>query len=339
VAAPLPGQEDVKKDKEEPKKDDVKKEDLSRAKEEPKKEDPKVPDPIKPAEATPPKAPQLQPPGKDLVPQLVPGVEAFPLPQLPGMGKREIENARRMWNMANGPFAGLLHPQQGRLGVQVDVPAVTLVEQLDLPKDQGLVVEKLQPDSAAAKAGVKEHDILLEVDGKPVPSDPSKLVQLLQEIKADKAIDLVVLRKGKRETVKGVKLPEAKAQGSHPFGLQPVFPNLDGAQNVLPQLQVMPPNINVFGGFGGINGQGVMTSMFRSGDRYTLRHQEGTLIVTMTGKVEEGKAKLSGIQIQDGAVSTKYESVDKVPEQYRDKVKNLVEMTEKSALKIELKVP
>ena len=43
--------------------------------------------------------------------------------------------------------------------------------------------------------------------------------------------------------------------------------------------------------------------------------------------------------MQDGNKTEKYESADKVPEAYRDKVKNLVEMSEKGSVKIEIKGP
>ena len=82
-----------------------------------------------------------------------------------------------------------------------------------------------------------------------------------------------------------------------------------------------------------------MTTVFRTDNRFTTRHQEGTLVITVNGTVADGKAHLSGIQVQDGRESHKYESVDKVPEQYRDKVKNLVEMSERSNAKIEIKTP
>jgi hypothetical protein len=80
-----------------------------------------------------------------------------------------------------------------------------------------------------------------------------------------------------------------------------------------------------------------MTTSIRTDDRFTTRHQEGSLIITVTGKVVDGKAKTGEIQIQDGNSTNKYESVEKVPEQYRDKVKNLVEMSEKGSVKVETK--
>ena len=82
-----------------------------------------------------------------------------------------------------------------------------------------------------------------------------------------------------------------------------------------------------------------MTTTFRSNDRFTTRHQEGSLIITVTGKVADGKAKVGEISVQDGVESHKYESMDKVSDKYQDKVKNLVEMSEKGAVKIEIKTP
>ncbi len=82
-----------------------------------------------------------------------------------------------------------------------------------------------------------------------------------------------------------------------------------------------------------------MTTLFRTEDRMTLRHQEGSLIITLTGKTSDGKVKVSDIQVQDGRESNKYDSADKVPEAYRDKVKNLIEMSEKSGGRVEIKSP
>jgi len=254
-------------------------------------------------------------------------------------------------------FGGFALPHEGRLGVRVQTPSATLVEQLDLPKGQGLVVEDVQADSAAAKAGIKNHDILLEFSGKAVHSNPAEFVRSVREVKADTPVDAVVLRKGKRETIKGMSLPEAKAEAAQPFlPGQPLrgpgqggfgggaFPNLPGGG-------VLPNPGGFGGGFGGAaggfpggggfggaaGGQQVMTSVFRSDDRFTTRHQEGSLVITVTGTIADGKAKVSGINVQDGRESHKYESVDKVPEQYRDKVSSLVEMTEKGGGRIDLK--
>ena len=95
-----------------------------------------------------------------------------------------------------------------RLGAKLEKPTETLVEQLDLPRGQGQVVTQLNDESPAAKAGLKAHDILLELDGKPVSSDAKEFAKQLGDIKADTAVEAIVLRKGKKETIKGLSLPE-----------------------------------------------------------------------------------------------------------------------------------
>jgi membrane-associated protease RseP (regulator of RpoE activity) len=251
--------------------------------------------------------------------------------------QRMMEMMQRMRGQMPWDFG-----HDARLGVHVLKPTDTLVDQLDLPKDQGQVIVQVIPDSAAAKAGLKPHDVLLELNGKAVSADSQEFQKMVQDIKTDTKVDAVVLRKGKKETVKGITLPEAKQEAFPGFppagrggfgqGQAPAFPQF--APGAFPQPAVAPR----FGNFQpGENT--VMTTMFRTKDSFTTRHQEGSLIITVTGKVADGKTKLGEIQVQDGQVAHKYETVDKVPDQYQDKVKNLVEMSEKSSLKIEVKTP
>src|SRR5262249_33440714 len=74
-------------------------------------------------------------------------------------------------------------------------------------------------------------------------------------------------------------------------------------------------------------GDAVMTTTFRTGDRFTTRYQEGSLIINVTGTVTDGQARPSEIHVQDGAVGNKYDSVDRVPARYRDKVEHLLRVS------------
>jgi membrane-associated protease RseP (regulator of RpoE activity) len=217
-----------------------------------------------------------------------------------------------------------------RLGVFAEPPSTTLAEQLDLPKGQGLVIRQVLPDSAAAKAGLKPHDLLLEFDGKPVPNRVEELTRLMAAHKADAMVDVVVLRKGKKESIKDVKLPEAKALS--PGFPQAGFPGAGQPPVAFPQppLGLQSPGI---GGAASV----VTTTLIRTQDNFTLRHQEGNAVLTLTGQIADGKPKIKQIQVQEGLRVEQYESVDKVPEKYRDKVKNLIELSEKSSVKIENK--
>jgi hypothetical protein len=250
---------------------------------------------------------------------------------------------------------------QGRLGALVERPNSALADQLDLPKDTGLILQEVRPDSPAAKAGLKTHDVLLELNGKPVPNDPAKFVRMFNDVKADTKLDVVVLRKGRKEIIRGLTLPEAKDVGRGPGrggfgGVAPPggFPGGGGGAGFagVPGPGGFPGGPGGGGGLGGLPGGGligmaggggfsagksVMTTTLRTPDHFTTRYQEGSLIITVTGKVADGKGKAGEITVQDGRETNKYESVDKVPEQYRDKVKNLVEMSEKSGARIEIK--
>ena len=239
---------------------------------------------------------------------------------------------------AFNPFGGEQH--DGRLGARIKEPSATLVDQLDLPKGQGVVIEDVTSGSPAAKAGLKPNDILLEIAGKAVSSNVAEVVKMINGLKADKPVDAVVMRKGKKETIKGLSLPEAgkaEAQGFRagggimfPGGAGGGFGGFAGGAGGGPGLPGMA-------GLPGVVGAGVMTTVFRSDDRFTARHQEGNLVITVTGTVADGKAATKSIAVQDGAKNEKYESVNKVPEEYRDKVKNLVEIGEKGAAKVEIK--
>src|SRR5262249_46785080 len=121
--------------------------------------------------------------------------------QFQNMPPDQRRNMLRMMRSRN-QFGGSRQPPAGgiigtgfawpgrdaRLGVRVDPASDELAEQLDLPKGHGLVVREVVPESAAAKAGIKPHDILLELNGKPVTNRYDELVRLVADIKPDKAI-------------------------------------------------------------------------------------------------------------------------------------------------------
>lgn len=269
-----------------------------------------------------------QPPVPPAPPPLPPTTR--PIAGPPGFG----------WSVAN------------RLGVLAERPSETLVEQLGLPKNEGLVILSVPPGSAAAKAGLKSHDILLQLHGKAVPNNPYELDRAVRDVKPDQKVDAVVLRKGKKETIKDVTLPESRFAGLP--GMRP--PGMPGKFPPTPPFATTPPFARTppfasAPGFGrpghttsvttavATSSNGVMTTLFKSNDRFTARHQEGSLIITVSGKTAGGKDEVKDISVQDGSVSNSYSSVSKVPERYRDKVKNLLEMTAGNNAKIDVREP
>src|SRR5207237_9149974 len=55
-----------------------------------------------------------------------------------------------------------------RIGVEASDAGSPLRAQLKLQKDQGIVIDRVLPDTPAQKAGFQQHDVLLTVDGKPL---------------------------------------------------------------------------------------------------------------------------------------------------------------------------
>jgi serine protease Do len=85
------------------------------------------------------------------------------------------------------------------IGVGVTPPDETLRTHVDLPDGVGLVATEIVPNSPAEKAGVKTHDILLEMGQHSLDSPET----LLSQVKAagDKTTSLKLLRGGKTLTV------------------------------------------------------------------------------------------------------------------------------------------
>jgi membrane-associated protease RseP (regulator of RpoE activity) len=231
---------------------------------------------------------------------------------------------------AAGPDNRAEVAQLKRLGADVKAPDEALADQLDLPRGQGQVVGGVTKDSPAAKAGLRPADVLLELDGKPVPRDEPGLARMLEEIKPNKPVNAVVLRKGKKTEVKGLSLPEApplppapEAPAAAPGGLGgnlqlPALPNF-------PQLPVAPlPGVGL-----GRGGLGPAAGRLRGGlggvpANFTVSYQEGALSIEISGTVANGVATPSEITIRDGEKLVRVVGIDQVPEEYRDKVKDLL---------------
>ncbi|MFN3487107.1 MAG: S1C family serine protease, partial [Planctomycetota bacterium] len=99
-----------------------------------------------------------------------------------------------LWKHPDGRVAGRL------FGVTVGRVEEALAEQLGLKEGEGLVVLGVVPGSTAEKAGLRKHDVVIAVDGKPV-GNPDDFRALVRE-RLEKGFELTLIRKGLRQTVK-----------------------------------------------------------------------------------------------------------------------------------------
>ena len=104
-------------------------------------------------------------------------------------------------------------PERFRFGIRMEKMSPVAAEQLGLEAGRGIAVTDVIADSAAEKAGIKPHDIILEFAGKPVADSPEEFNKLVTEVKAGEKVNAVVLRKGKKVEIKGIQFsprPTAK---------------------------------------------------------------------------------------------------------------------------------
>jgi serine protease Do len=95
------------------------------------------------------------------------------------------------------------------LGVIIQQVTHDLAESSGVKAREGVLIAKVQEQSPAAKAGVREGDVLLKFNGKPI-SSPGELQGLVEQCKIGDAQKVELLRDGKRMTVDvtALELPE-----------------------------------------------------------------------------------------------------------------------------------
>lgn len=118
-------------------------------------------------------------------------------------GKKLRIDLKSKRNEKNSNTTYMFVPQIDISGPQLGITVVdineTLREQLKLTKGEGVLVQSVVPDSAAAKAGVHKDDILLKLDDRPI-SGVEVLPEMVKSI-GEKKVKLELIHEGERKTV------------------------------------------------------------------------------------------------------------------------------------------
>lgn len=215
------------------------------------------------------------------------------------------------------------HVGGGRLGVTIDRPAVVLAEQLDLPKNRGLVIVTVSKDSAADKAGLKANDIVLKFADKDVPSEPMAFVKMVEGVGADEEVVAVVIRKGKKEVVKGITMPQRKKaedMSANPLADRAISRAARGENKDKSERKSQ---------------RSVSVSI--NDGKFSAKDSEGDLHIAVTGSMNDGKVEVESITISEAGAKKTYGSLDEVPSKYRARIRKLTDNSGDSPVKFNIR--
>jgi serine protease Do len=133
---------------------------------------------------------------------------------------------------------------RGLLGVTVQGVTGDLAAGLGLDKAEGAIVSKVEAGSAAEKAGVKQGDVILSYQGRPV-IDTNAFRNEIAATKPGTAVKLEVLREGRKRELtatleektaaRGGNLPgdgEGERSGKYGMTVEPLTPEMAAQLNV-----------------------------------------------------------------------------------------------------------
>lgn len=89
---------------------------------------------------------------------------------------------------------------RGQLGVEIGTVDSVMAKQFGLPRTEGVIVDSVQPNSPAAKVGIKRGDIILKFNGQPVTSMENLVLQVTQ-VQPGTKVSVEIFRDGKTSTV------------------------------------------------------------------------------------------------------------------------------------------
>jgi serine protease Do len=87
------------------------------------------------------------------------------------------------------------------LGVETNEVTADKAKELKLSAERGVVLGKVVPDSPAAKAGLKENDVVTDINGQHVEG-AAQFRRMIHEIPAGRSIQLTVWRDGRAQTIR-----------------------------------------------------------------------------------------------------------------------------------------
>lgn len=222
-------------------------------------------------------------------------------------------------NVQNGPARVFVSSDDGGgwLGVEIGEVTADKAKDLKLPALRGVIVQDVEPDSPAAKAGLKENDVILRYDDQNIEGTV-QFRRMVRETPAGRTIPLVISRNGQTQTI-SVELADRNAYYQKKmrgkmddFGKPFVFATPSFDVNVNPEMFMMDARTPILG----INAEDVSGQL---GSYFGAPNGNGILVREVRSDTAADKAGLKAgdviIKVDDKPVT----SLSELREQLRDK--------------------
>jgi hypothetical protein len=179
------------------------------------------------------------------------------------------------------------------------------------------------------------------------PSEAAAFIKKLEAIDGGKEVSMVILRKGKKETIEGVKIPEVKADAANPLHnsltiqgdqkhLAELQAKLAEAQAKLAAAQASRTTTTRSSKTDSKTDSKSVNVTINDGD-FKAVEKDGETTITVHGKIDGKKVAVDKVIVDGSNGKQTYSSVGRVPSEYRGRVEKLIANTGQSDLRFEFK--
>jgi len=189
------------------------------------------------------------------------------------------------------------------LGVTLGDVTTEKAQQLKLPAVAGAIVNSVQKDSAAAKAGIQAGDAIMEFDGVRVRSS-AELRRLIRETPAGRTVEMKIVRDGKTRVLRA-KL-DASANRFNLHMPETYIPSIN-----VPEIHIPPMNFPDFWTHRATLGISADDLTPQLAQYFGVKQGKGVLIFEVT---KGGAADKAGLKAGDVIVQVDGKSIDGVEE-------------------------
>src|SRR5215472_7157637 len=215
---------------------------------------------------------------------------------------QEVEVLPQVMDVEDDVSVLLDEEGSGWLGVELHEVTGDSAKELKLPAERGVVLGRVVPDSPAAKAGLKENDVVTEINGQRVEG-AAQFRRMIHEIPAGRTVQLTLWREGRAQSVSvtlgkaeerrnsfKVFTPGPGAPGNFTFRM-PEMPSMEWDGNLLiggrPRLGIDAEDLNGQLGtfFGAPDGEGILVREVNPGSAAEKAGvKAGDVIISVNGE-------------------------------------------------------